>query len=184
MTTLADRPNTALLVIDVQQGVVDGAHNRDAVVSAVVSLVDRARSAHVPVVWVQHSDDEIEYGSEGWRLVPELAPAAGEPRIEKTYNSSFEETELDTVLEAIGATHVLLGGGATNWCIRATAYGALERGYDLTLIKDGHSTTDLEFEDGHVVPASHLIDDLNVTMRWIGFPGRTSATATAAELFV
>ena len=55
MTTLEDRPNTALLVIDVQNGVVAAAHERDAVVSNVAGLVERARQESVPVVWVQHS---------------------------------------------------------------------------------------------------------------------------------
>jgi len=183
MATIRDGERDVLLVVDVQRDVFDGAHDREGVIERLAAAVDRARATGVPVVWVQHSDDEIEYGSEGWELVPELHPAPGEARIEKTYNSAFEETGLDEVLEGLGATHVVLGGGQTNWCIRATAYGALERGYDLTLIKDGHSTTDIEFEDGHVVTAGSMIDDLNVTMRWIGFPGRTSTTAKAGELF-
>ena len=67
MTTLPDRPNTALVVLDVQKGVVAEAHQRDAVVSNIALLVDRAREAGVPVVWVQHSDDRLEKGSEAVR---------------------------------------------------------------------------------------------------------------------
>ena len=71
MTTLQNRPNTALLVVDVQNGVVGGAHERDAVVANVASLVEKARSQHVPVVWVQHSDDDnLARESDEWRLVP------------------------------------------------------------------------------------------------------------------
>ena len=66
MTTLTDRPNTALLVIDVQQGVVTGAHQRDAVVANIGALVDRARAAGTPVVWVAHSDGEMAQGSDDW----------------------------------------------------------------------------------------------------------------------
>ena len=58
MTTLKDRPNTALLVVDVQNGVVGGTPKRDLVVANVGSLVERARRERVPVIWVQHSDDK------------------------------------------------------------------------------------------------------------------------------
>src|SRR6266516_2782327 len=74
MTTLENRPNTALLVVDVQNGVVGEAHERDAVVANVGSLVEKARRERVPVVWVQHSDEQLARGSDDWRIVPELAP--------------------------------------------------------------------------------------------------------------
>ena len=74
MTTLENRPNTALLVIDVQNGVVGGAHERDTVVANVGSLVGKARRERVPVVWVQHSDEGLARGSKEWQIVPELAP--------------------------------------------------------------------------------------------------------------
>ena len=83
MTTLQNRPNTALLVVDVQSGVVDGNHERDTVVANVGALVDKARREQVPVVWVQHSSDMLEKGSEEWRIVPELAPGGTEPLVEK-----------------------------------------------------------------------------------------------------
>ena len=77
MTTLQQRPNTALLVVDVQNGVVGGAHDRDAVVANVGSLVEKARQEQVPVVWVQHADDDLEKGSDSWQIVPELSPGDG-----------------------------------------------------------------------------------------------------------
>jgi len=184
MATIREGSQDVLLVVDVQRDVFEGVHDREGVITRLAAAVERARATGVPVVWVQHADEEMPVGSDGWQLVPELVPAPGEARIEKTFNSSFEATDLDAALGALGATRLVLGGGMTNWCIRATAYGALDRGYDLTLIKDGHSTGDIEFEDGHVIPATNIIDDLNVTMRWIGFPGRESTTAKAEELFV
>ena len=102
MTTLENRPNTALLVIDVQNGVVEGAHERDAVVANVGSLVEKARGEGVPVVWVQHSDEQLAKGSDDWRIVPELAPGDAEPLVEKNYADSFEETTLETVLSDLG----------------------------------------------------------------------------------
>jgi nicotinamidase-related amidase len=70
MSTLENRPNTALLVIDVQNGVVEGAHERDAVVANVVGLVEKARQEEVPVVWVQHSSEGLAKGSDNWRIAP------------------------------------------------------------------------------------------------------------------
>src|ERR1700682_197690 len=101
MSTLENRPNTALLVIDVQNGVVGGAHERDAVVSNVGNLVDKARRERVPVVWVQHSDDGLARGSDDWRIVPELTPGNAEPLVEKHYGDSFEETTLESVLSGL-----------------------------------------------------------------------------------
>src|SRR5437763_632840 len=83
MTTIENRPNTALLVVDVQNGVVARAHQRDAVVANVGSLVEKARREQVPVVWIQHSDEQTVRGSGAWRTVPELAPGDGEPLVEK-----------------------------------------------------------------------------------------------------
>src|SRR6266576_3873478 len=102
MTTLENRPNTALLVIDVQNGVVEGAHERDAVVANVGRLVDKARENDVPVVWVQHSSEELAKESDNWRIVPEPAQDRAEPRVDKSYPDSFEETALESVLSGLG----------------------------------------------------------------------------------
>jgi nicotinamidase-related amidase len=100
MTTLEHRPNTALLVVDVQNGVVAGAHERDAVVANINGLVERARRERVPVVWVQHSDDGLARGSDDWRIVAELAPGDAEPLVEKNYGDSFEATTLEVYCPA------------------------------------------------------------------------------------
>ena len=132
MTTLNDRPNTALLVVDVQNAAVERAHERDAVVAAVGSLVDRARQAGVPVVWVQHSDAQLARESDGWQIVPELSPGDAEPLVEKNYGDSFEETTLETVLSELGVGRLVVVGAQTDWCVRSTLHGALARGYDAT----------------------------------------------------
>ena len=119
MTTLENRPNTALLVVDVQNGVVEGAHERDAVVANVGGLVEKARRERVPVVWVQHSDQQLVKGSDDWRIVPELAPGDVEPLVEKTYGDSFEDTTLETVLSGLGVGRLVVVGAQT-----LTAWGA------------------------------------------------------------
>jgi len=72
MTCRRDRPNTALLVVDVQNDVVANAHRRDEVITNIATLIDRARARRVPVIWVQHSDDDLREHSEGWQYVAEL----------------------------------------------------------------------------------------------------------------
>lgn len=143
MTTLENRPNAALLIVDVQKGVVAEGHERDAVVANIGSLVDKARRAQVPVVWVQHSDEQLTRGSDGWQIVAELAPGAAEPLVEKSYGDSFDDTNLETVLSGLGVGRLVVAGAQTDACVRSTLHGALVRGYDATLVSDAHTTEDL-----------------------------------------
>jgi nicotinamidase-related amidase len=182
VATVRDGEKRVLLVVDVQVGVMSDAWDADRVVENVARAVDRARSAGVPVVWVQHSDEDLPHGSPEWAWVPELVPAESERLVHKQFNSAFEDTSLEEALAELGATHVALAGAATNWCIRATAYGALDRGYDLTLIADAHTTEDLELDNGTRIAASGIIDELNACVTWLGYPGRESGTATAGEI--
>ena len=179
MAIVREGNKPVLLVVDVQVGVVKGAWDAARIIGNVARTVERARAQGVPVIWVQHSEAELAPGTPEWEWAPELVPAAGEIRLDKHFNSSFEETELDAVLARLGATHIVLAGAATNWCIRATAYGALERGYDLTLVKDAHTTESIEFDDGVSVEASHIVRELNVGLAWVSYPGRKNGTATA-----
>ena len=164
----------ALVVVDVQVGVVDGAWEADRVVGNVARAVDRARAAGVPVVWVQHQDEELVRDSPAWEWAPPLAPADGETRVFKEFNSSFERTNLEAELARLDVSHVALAGAATNWCIRATAYGALERGYDLTLVADAHTT------GGDDAPL--VVEDLNTVMRWVSYADVTNTSETVEEL--
>jgi nicotinamidase-related amidase len=179
VATIREGNGTAVLVVDVQVGVMRNAWDSNRIISNVATVVDRARQNNIPVIWVQHSDDELSHGSPAWAWVPELAPADGEPRIDKHFNSSFEDSGLDDELERLGITHLVLAGAATNWCIRATAYGALDRGYDLTLVQDAHTTGSIALEDGTTLTAESLIHDLNIAMTWVDYPGRTNGTAAA-----
>jgi nicotinamidase-related amidase len=128
MATVREGNKPVLMVIDVQVGVMAEAWDSERIITNVARAVEKARSEGVAVVWVQHSDEELPYGSPQWQWVPELGPGDGETLVHKHFNSSFEETELDKELANLGATHVALAGAATNWCIRATAYAALGRG--------------------------------------------------------
>jgi nicotinamidase-related amidase len=182
MAALREGKNTALVVVDVQVGVMDGAWNAAHVIANVARAVERARAEGVPVIWVQHSDDELTRGSAVWQWVPALVPGDDELRIYKLFNSSFEETDLDAALARRGVGHIVLAGAATNWCIRATAYGALDRGYDLTLVSDAHTTKSMTLDDGYEIAAESVVRDLNVAMTWLSYPGRKCAAVTADEV--
>ncbi len=182
MTTLANRPSTALLVIDVQNGVVGHAHDRDAVVANVATLVDKARVAGIDVVWVQHSNPEhMPKGSDGWQFVSELKVSDGEPVVHKTYADSFEDTDLEEVLAAKGIGHVYVSGAQTDECIRSTLHGALVRGYDATLVSDAHTTEDLS-EWGAPTP-DLVIAHTNLYWANHTAPGRTAGTVKTEDAF-
>lgn len=182
MATVREGNKSVLLVVDVQVCVVKGAWEAPRIIGNVALAVQRARAQGAPVIWVQHSDEELVKGSPDWQWTPELVPAAGELLIHKIFNSSFEHTSLHDDLAKLGATHIVLAGCATNWCIRATAYGALERGYDLTLVKDAHTTKTMDLDNGAKLDAETLVHDLNITMTWLRYPGRKNTTAKAQEL--
>lgn len=180
MTTLQDRPHTALVVVDVQTGVVADAHARDAVVATIAGLVDRARTAGTPVVWVQHSSADLPVGSDAWQLVPELAPAPDEPLVPKEYGDSFEDTALEGVLAGLGVGRLLLAGAQTDACIRSTLHGALARGYDAVLVSDAHTTSDLSSYGAP--PPDQVIAHTNLYWTYQTAPGRTAGTVAAADV--
>lgn len=179
MTTLEHRPRTALIVIDVQNDVVGGAHDRDGVISRIRGLVDRAREEQVPVVWVQHSDEGLAHGSDGWRIVPELTPHLSEPLVEKSYGDSFEHTRLEDVLAGLEVGRLVVTGTQTDACIRSILHGALVRGYDVTLVSDAHTTEDQS--QWGAPPPEQVIAHTNLSWTYQTAPGRT-AGAVATEL--
>lgn len=180
MATVRGGGRTVLMVVDVQVGVMAECWEAPRIVGNIASLVARARARGVPVLWVQHSDDELAEGTPAWQWAPALVPAAAEVQIRKRFNSAFEGTPLDDELARLRATHLVLAGAASNWCIRATAYAALDRGYDLTLVADAHTTGTLQPEGGRPIEAEDIVRELNVVMTWLRYPGRRCGI-TAAE---
>ena len=176
MTTLSGRPNTALLVTDVQNGVMAGVHNRAGVIANIVALVAKARATKVPVVWVQHSSEELPRDSDGWRYVPELPHDESEAVVHKRYADAFDETDLEAVLAERTVGHLIVAGAQTDECIRATLHGAIVRGYDATLVSDAHTTED-HSEWGAPTP-DKVIDHTNLYWQYHEAPGRHAGTVT------
>ena len=180
MTTLSGRPHTALLVIDVQNGIMASAYERDQVVANVATLVERARSAGIGVVWVQHSSAELPRDSETWQYVPELTRRESEPLVHKEYGDSFEDTDLESVLAARGIGRLVVAGAQTDECIRSTLHGAITRGYDAALVGDAHTTEDLS--QYGAPPPGQVIAHTNLYWQYHRAPGRTAGTISTADV--
>jgi nicotinamidase-related amidase len=180
VTTLRERPNTALLVIDVQNGVVAAALRRGEVIANINQLVGKARAEGVPVIWVQHSDEHLPLGSPEWKYVPELVQEAGEPMVHKHYGDSFEDTNLEQLLAERGIGHLVVAGASTDVCVRSTLHGGFTRGYDMTLVSDAHTTDDMT-EYGAPSP-EQVIAHTNLYWGWHAAPGRTAGTVDTAEV--
>jgi nicotinamidase-related amidase len=180
MTTLTDRPRTALLVIDMQRGVVAEAHRRDEVIANIGALVDAARQADVPVVWVQHADEHIERGSEAWEYVPELARRESEALVHKGYNDAFESTELERILADAGVGSLVVAGAESDACIRATIHSGFTRGYDVTLVGDAHTTEDLS--EWGAPPPDVVVAFTNLYWGNEAAPGRRAAVLDTRDV--
>ena len=185
MTMLPDRPNTALLMIAVQNLVVDGAHRRDEVVGNIAGLVQRARDAGTPVAWVRHHVPQLPAGapeSEFVAELEELRSQAQEPVVVKQYRDAFEDTDLEDVLAGLGVGRLLVAGAETDACIRSTIHGGFVRGYDVTLVSDAHTAGD-KTKYG-APPVEQVITHTNLYWGTQTAPGRTAAAVTAAEVEV
>lgn len=155
-------PNTALVVIDVQRGILDVPNLRrkqdidkalDETVARIAGLIARARTASIPVIYVQHdggSGHRLEPNTHGWPLRPEITPSSGEPVIHKRACDAFFQTTLDAELTARGIRRLIVAGCMTQYCIDTTVRRGVSLGYDVVVVADGHMTTDagsLRFEE-------------------------------------
>ena len=182
MTTLEGRPNTALLVIDVQNDVVAGRvgprrrhrpHQRPRRQGP-----RRARPGHLgAALRRRHAGRD----SDGWQYVPELTRDESEPLVHKRYGDSFEDTDLEAVLAERQVGRVVVTGAQTDACIRSTLHGALVRGYDTTLVEDAHTTEDLR-QWGVPVSPEQVIAHTNVSWSWSEAPGRTGDVVPTADI--
>lgn len=180
MSTFPDRPNTALIVIDVQNGVMKASVNSQAVIGTIAGLVGKARAAGTPVIWVQHNSDSLKSGEDPWKIARPLAPAAGDPVIQKAWGDAFEETTLEAALAGLKVGRLVVTGAQTDACIRSTLHGGFTRGYDMTLVGDAHTTEDMSKWGSP--PPEQVIKHTNLYWAYQTAPGRKGGTVAAADV--
>lgn len=138
------RTDTALLIVDVQTGLVAGTkpvYRLDELLENISTLITQARAIGTSIVYIQDNDvDEI--GSPGWQIHPAIAPAEGDLVIRKPETDAFYGTTLQQKIEARGIAHLIVVGCKSEACVDATCRRAINLGYHVTLVSDAHSTTD------------------------------------------
>lgn len=161
---------TALLVIDVQVGMFDPSdpvHDAEALLGVISGLIDKARAAEVPVVYIQHDSgpygpgERLNHGTPGWEIHPAIAPRAGDVVVEKNTPDAFHKTSLQQELQALGVTSVVLCGIQSEFCVDTTCRRAVSLGYKATLVSDGHSTWASKQLTADQIRAHH-----NRVLRW------------------
>ncbi len=164
------KSRTALLVVDVQVGLVAlmSAKIRDSVLPKIKTLLTKARSSGIPVIYIQHDGGEghpLETHTEGWKIFPSLQPADGECVIRKRESDSFFETTLQQELEKRGIAHLIVAGGMTEYCVDTTFRRATSLGYDVTLAGDAHLTRDNQVLTAASIIAHHnsVLDDFGTS---------------------
>lgn len=171
---------TALLIIDMQKNVVAHAFHRNEVIANIEKLIQKARREQIPVIWIQHSSEEMKMNTEGWEFVSELQRQESEPLVYKVYGDSFEDTTLQADLEKLEIGRVIITGAQTDACIRATIHGAFVRGYDTVLVSDAHTTEDLT---AYGLPSPQkIIDFTNTYWTWQSGPGREALVVSTADV--
>jgi nicotinamidase-related amidase len=164
--------DTALLVIDVQQAMFaedDPVYGGAELLAAIGDLLAKARTAEVPVIYIQHNGGPghpLEPGSAGWPIHPAIAPAAGELVVGKATPDSFHETTLQAALESRGIVKLVVAGIQTELCVDTTCRRAASLGYQTTLARDAHSTW-----DSRTLSAAQIIAHHNDTLKgWFVTP--------------
>jgi nicotinamidase-related amidase len=155
-----DTKDTALLVIDVQVGIVEGfrAYRGKEVLEQINKLLSKARGAKVPIIYVQHDGgkgDPLEPGTSGWEIHPAIKPLDGDLIIHKRASDSFFETDLQRELEARAITRLIIAGCQTEYCVDTTSRRAITMGYDVTLVSDAHTTIDNQLLSAEQIIAHH-----------------------------
>jgi nicotinamidase-related amidase len=140
--------NTALVIIDIQLGMIDPKNSHHIqTLEHINTLLDRARAASIPVIYVQHDGskgDGLEFGTDAWQIHPAIAPQQGEPIVNKRASDAFYDTTLKEILDGYGIENLIVAGGQTEYCVDTSVRRATTYGYTVTLVSDAHLTYDTE----------------------------------------
>jgi nicotinamidase-related amidase len=179
---MAETPRAAVLVVDLQTGLIDGVaeppiHDAEGVIARAKSVIAWARRAGRPVAFVRHDGppgDSLAPGAAGWPVWPALGQAADEPTFSKSVGDAFSQPALGDWIDAQGAGELILLGAQSDHCVAATLGGALARGLQVTVVGDAHSTCDFGGET-----AAAIIARQNQAFEAAGAKVVTAAALTA-----
>ena len=151
---------TALLVIDVQVGIIEGFHayRGSEVLEQINKLLSKARASNMPIMYIQHDGEAghpLEVGTDGWQIHPEIKPREEDLIIRKRASDSFFETTLQRELDARSIRHLIVTGCMTEYCVDTTSRRAVSLGYDVTLVSDAHTTIDNKLLTAAQIIAHH-----------------------------
>jgi nicotinamidase-related amidase len=172
--------NTALLVIDMQNALVESAWNAEQTIDSIRTLIERARQTDTPIIFIQHETSKyppMSYGADGWQIHPALTPAASEVAIRKRAADSFYETELQDALESRGIKQIIVSGMQTECCVDTTCRAALSRGFDVLLAADAHTT-----EDNDMFTAAQMIAFTNHALSMVAHPDHQIVVQPTSEI--
>ena len=171
--------DTVLLVIDMQVGIVAGGYQKNAVVARLVELVAEARASGTPVVFAQHEEDwpTMRPGGPDWQFHPALIPTEGELVIHKRACDAFYGTPLREALVARGIRRLVIAGMQTEYCVNATCHRAVNEGFDVTLVADGHTT-----EGTDTLSAAQIIAHHNLSLGQMAHPDHPITVRPRAEI--
>lgn len=161
-----------MLIIDLQKDVLATCFDTAGVLARTAVLIGRARTAKLPVIFVQHEDEYMPRHSSGWELEPSLPVQEGDPLVFKSYRDSFERTTLAAELERLDVGRLIVAGAQSDYCVRTTAHRAAVEGYDFVLVSDCHTTEDTEF-GGVAITGEQIVAHTNQYFSGLDYPGRS-----------
>ena len=157
--------NTALIVIDMQTGLLEDKNNpifnEKQLIHNVNSLILKARDADATVIFVRHTESEgpLQIHRPGWQISSEIKMYNDDIIINKYTPDSFYQTILEDILKKLNVTKLVIAGLQSEYCIDTTCRRAFTMGYDTVLISDAHSTC-----NSPLLSAETIIDHHNHTL--------------------
>jgi nicotinamidase-related amidase len=173
--------HTALLIIDVQQGLFDEAYEEDeAVLTCIAGVLERARGQQIPVLYIQHDGgpgQSLEVETSGWHIHPRIAPHSDGIVLSKRASDAFYETPLHEKLQFLGITRLVVMGAQTDLCIDATCRRAASLNYDVYVVADGHLTG-----DNGILTAAQIVAHHNHLLSILAHPTHPIRVQPATEI--
>jgi nicotinamidase-related amidase len=177
--------NTAVLVIDVQQGLCEGegaAFDCVGTISRINSVTEKARIAGAPVVFIQHESNGgyLEHGSDAWQLANGLKVVADDLKVRKTTPDSFLRTNLEETLRRLQIGKLVVCGMHSEFCVDTTTRKALALGFPVELVSDAHTSA-----GNAAISAEQVIAHHNATLTNISsFGPRAIAVRSESVNFI